>query len=125
MLIADSAPTVIHPCRQSIPVAATAAAAESAAAPASTTAAASTAVSTAATAAASTTASTGSILARLGFVHFQSAAINFLAVQSGDGGFGLIIAAHLHEAEAFAAARLAVVDDLGAGHRAVLGEQLL
>jgi hypothetical protein len=46
-------------------------------------------------------------------------------VQAFNGGQGFGIAAHLDEAEAFAAARVAIHDDFRALHAAELGEELL
>ena len=53
-----------------------------------------------------------------------AAAVVLLAVHGGDRGLGLVVARHFDEPEALAAARVAVVDDLGAGDLAVLAEQL-
>ncbi len=44
-------------------------------------------------------------------------------MQALDGGLSLGVGVHLHEAEALAAARVAIFDDLGALHRAELGEE--
>ena len=48
----------------------------------------------------------------------------FLAIQCGDCGLSLFIAAHFHEPEPFAAAGFAILDDLGALNSAVLSAQL-
>jgi hypothetical protein len=47
-----------------------------------------------------------------------------LAVQGGDRRLGLVIAGHLHESESLAAARIAIVDDLGRHHLTVRAKQL-
>src|SRR5262249_30884964 len=101
-------------------------------APAATAVAAPTAA--AATAAAATTAvaaptaaaaATAAVFARLGFVDGQRAAVNFLAVHGLDGCLGLLVGAHLDEAEPLGAAGVAVHDDLGRLHRAVRLEHRL
>ena len=69
-------------------------------------AAATTTASTAATA-------TASVFARLGFVHRQRAPAVVLAVEPLDGRLGLLVAAHLDEAESLASAAFTVFDDLG------------
>src|SRR5262249_25110473 len=61
-------------------------------------------------------------LAGLGLVDGQGAALELGAVHRVDGRVAAI--AHLDEAEAAGAPRLAVVDDLGAANRAVLAERL-
>ncbi len=76
-----------------------------------TTTAATAAVATAATAAVATTTATPGF-ARPGLVDRESAAINLLIVESLNGRLGLGITAHLHEAEAFATARIAVLNHL-------------
>ena len=48
-----------------------------------------------------------------------------LAIRGGDRGLRLGVAAHFHEPEALAAARVTVADDLRALHAAVCGEDLL
>src|SRR5262249_34204648 len=55
----------------------------------------------------------------------QPAAVHLLVAEPLDGGLGLLVAAHLDEAEALGAAGVPVHDDLGRLHRAELGEQLL
>src|SRR5205085_2489944 len=60
------------------------------------------------------------LLARLGLVDRQGAAVELGAVEGLDGRLGAV--AHLHEAEAPAAAGLAVGDDLRPLHGAVLAE---
>src|SRR6266542_2464004 len=77
-------------------------------------------------AAATTTATTATwaIFAGLGFVDGQGAAFVLLAVEGGDCLLGLFIVGHFDEAEAFASAGVAVIDDLSAFDRAVRREQL-
>src|SRR5437016_2370017 len=65
------------------------------------------------------------VLAGLGLVDRQGTAPHLLAAQGGDGGLGLLVTAHLHEAEPLGAAGVPVHDDLGRLHRAVLPEHLL
>src|SRR4051812_19720729 len=60
--------------------------------------------------------------AGFGLVHREGAAVLLLAVEGADGGLGLFVRSHLHEAEALAAAGLAVLDDFGAVDRAVRRE---
>src|SRR2546421_136637 len=62
-------------------------------------------------AAAVTTAATGAGLARLGLIDGQATTVVLLLVEATDGRIGFGIAAHLHEAEALAPARLSVGDD--------------
>src|SRR5688500_13398576 len=107
-----------------VAVAATAAPAAAAAVAAAATAAAATAVPAAATAAAAATA-TGAVFAGLGLVDGEVTPVDFLPVQGGDGGLGLLVAAHLDEPESLAAAGVPVLDHLGALHGAVLRAQLL
>src|SRR5437763_924383 len=51
-----------------------------------------------------------------GLVDGQGASVGLLPVQGRHRGPGLVVVAHLHEAEAFRPARLAVRDDLGRLH---------
>src|SRR3954462_1711116 len=53
-----------------------------------------------ATAATITTEAATAILARLGFVDFQRAAADFLAIQLLDGGSGFFLGCHFNEGEA-------------------------
>src|SRR4051794_29467173 len=119
---------------RSIAAAATAAATTTAAvAAAATTAAAATvaaaattaAAATVSTATATTTAATRTLFARLGFVDGQGAAIDLLAIEGGDDGLRLFIGRHLDEAEALAAAAVAIGDDFRALHGAVRAAELL
>src|SRR5207247_8178031 len=87
--------------------------------PGSITAAAAAAVAAPA-AAAGAAAGARPLLAGLGLVDLQGAALDLGAVQGGDGGVAAL--AHLDEAEAARAAGVAVGRHLGAGHRAVVGE---
>jgi hypothetical protein len=90
--------------------------------PATSAAVASSGTAPAATVTATAPATTATILARPGLVDGQVSALEVLAVQRGDGLRPAL--AHLHEAEATRAARLAVGGDLGAVHGAVLAEEL-
>src|SRR5205085_967578 len=65
------------------------------------------------------------VLPGLGLVDGQGPAADDLAVEGGDGGLGLLVAAHLHEAEPLGPAGLAIHDHLGRLHGAVGSEQLL
>jgi hypothetical protein len=65
------------------------------------------------------------VLAGLGLVDGQVAALELLAGQGRDRRLGLLVGAHLHEAEAAGPAGVAVHHDLGGLHPAVLGEQLV
>ena len=60
-----------------------------------------------------------------GFVDGEAATIDLLAVEGGDGGLGLLVAAHLDEAEALGPPRVPVHDDLRRLDGAVLIEHLL
>src|SRR4051812_24886281 len=93
--------------------ASTAAAAVAAATAASATAAAATAATITASAA-TAAAAAGAIFARLGFIDGELPAVMFLAVEGCDRGLCLGIAAHLHKAEALAAAGVTVGDHFGA-----------
>src|SRR4051794_3243278 len=70
-------------------------------------------------------AATGAVFLGLGLIDGEVAAVVGLAVEGGDGGLRLGVAAHLDEAEALAAAGVAVLDDFRALDGAVLREQLL
>src|SRR5262245_55277282 len=77
---------------------------------------------TAVTAAAATAAAFG---LRPGLVHRQGAALDFGAVERSNGGLRLGVRAHLDEAEAFRATRVAVHDHLRRGDRPMRLEQTL
>src|SRR5262249_11343954 len=64
-------------------------------------------------------------LPRLGLVHRQRPAVHLFTVEGGDGCLGLLLSLHLDEGEALGPPRVAVRDDLGHLHRAVLAEQML
>src|SRR5262245_28680012 len=101
--------------------------ATAAVAAATTTAAAVAAATTTAAAVAAAAAATAAaaVLLGAGLVDGQVAAADLRAGQRGDGGLGLLVAAHLDEAEALRAAGVTVHDHLGRLHRAVGGEHLL
>src|SRR4051812_10162213 len=65
------------------------------------------------------------VLLRLGLVDRERPAVVLLPVEGRDRRLRLRVAAHLDEPEALAPAGVPVLNDLGAGHRAVLGAQLL
>lgn len=69
-------------------------------------------LATAAEAASSAATAAGTLFARAGFVHYQPAAVDFLIVQRPNRVVGALIVGHLDEAEAFAAAGVAIGDDL-------------
>jgi len=107
--------------------AATAAATVATATPAATTTATTAAESTSAATASTTTtaaATEATFFARAGFVNGEGAAAVLLPVQGGNRGVCFAIVGHLHEPEALASARVAVVNDLGGKHLPVLAEQL-
>jgi hypothetical protein len=62
---------------------------------------------------------------RPGFIHGEGPAAKLLAVQAGDGRLGVLIALHFDEAETFAAACVAVVNDLGTLNRPELAKHLV
>jgi hypothetical protein len=104
------------------------AAATTTAVSATTSAATTTAESTAASTAATTestaaTTATGALFFGSGFIDGQGTTVVFLAVEGRDGGLGLFLAGHFDKAKTLAAARIAIVDDLGRHHRAVCGEK--
>ena len=74
------------------------------------------------TAAAATAAAARTVFAGLGFVNREVTALEFRLVCGLDGGVAAV--AHFHECEAAGAARFAVRDDLSAGDRPVLSEQI-
>jgi hypothetical protein len=106
---------------------ATAAAATAASATITTAASAATTttVTTAASTATAAATTTATIFARTGFVHGQCTAVVLGAVDALDRRLGFCVAAHFHESEALAAARVAIVDHLGALHRPKLSKQLV
>src|SRR5205823_5203852 len=97
-------------------------------APAAATATAVTAAPPTAAAAEAAAAAAGPAPAAFGLgarlVDGEGAAAGVLAVQGGDGGLGLLVGLHLHEAEALGAAGVPVHDDLGRLHGAVRLEHL-
>src|SRR4051794_10204131 len=74
---------------------------------------------------AATVAATRAGFTRLGLINREAATVVVLVVEALDGRLGLGLAAHLHEAEALAAARVTVLDDLRALDVPECGEQLL
>src|SRR5437899_1254809 len=70
-------------------------------------------------------ATTTTIFARLGFVDFQSAAINFLAIELINRRCGFFIAGHFDEPEASRTPSVAVFDDARRLNRAGLSKQFL
>jgi hypothetical protein len=118
-----AAATAATTTTESTTTAATTAAAATAAAAVATTAAA-TATTTVAAAATTAATATWAIFAGLGFVDRQLTAIVLLAIESADGGLRLIVAAHLHESEAFATAGVAIGDYLRRLNRAMLAKKL-
>src|SRR5882724_6315109 len=95
---------------------------------AATTTATAVAAAAATTAAASTTtatAATAAVFARASFVDGERAPVVLLAVHSGNGRLGFFITSHFDKAEAFASTGVAVHDDFGALHSAVLTKNLI
>jgi hypothetical protein len=90
-----------------------------------TAAAAATAASAAAVTTATATTAATSWLARTGFIHGERAAVVLGAVHSADRGLGFFIAAHFHEAEALAAAGVAIHDHFGALYRSEFPKHLV
>jgi hypothetical protein len=82
-------------------------------------------VATSATSAATEPAAAGAVLAGLGLVDGQLAAVVLLSVEGGDRGLRLLLATHLHEPESFAAAGVPVGNDFSRLNRPVLRKQLL
>src|SRR5579884_251562 len=66
-----------------------------------------------------------SVLTRSGLVDGEVAAIHIFAVEGGNGGLRLLVAAHFDESEALGSTRVPVHDDLGRLHIPVRLEQLL
>src|SRR5438105_3928611 len=100
----------------------TAAATTTVAATATAAAAAATTVTAAAAAATATATAAFGLGPRL--IDGKRASFDLFAVESGNGGLGLLIAPHFHEAESFGSARVAVHDDLCGLHSAVGLENL-
>src|SRR5690606_7516337 len=94
-----------------------------AAATAAATIAAPAAAATEPTAAAAAEAAAGTVLAGPGLIHDQRPPAHVVPVEGADGRVGLAGVAHLDETEAAGAAGLAVGDDRGVVHLAVLLEQ--
>ncbi len=67
---------------------------------------------------------TRAFFTRARFVHGQSAALHFLAVEGGDGGVGAVRIGEGHEAEAAGAAGFAIVENGDVGDGAVLREEI-
>src|SRR5947209_5830589 len=89
-------------------------------------AAAAAAITTKATApAGKATSATPTIFARFGFVDFQSAAINFLAIELIDCRCGFFVAGHFDEPEASRTSSVAIFDDARRLNRAGLSKQFL
>ena len=103
-------------------IAAAAAATTVAPAAAAATVAATAAAGATAAAAAAVAAATAARLAWLGLVDRQPATFIFLIVQALDRRLGLRFGVHLDETEALASTGVAVLNDLRALHRPVLGE---
>jgi hypothetical protein len=59
-----------------------------------------------------------------GFVDSQGATVVLLAVECGNCRLGFAVAGHFDKPKPLAAARVAIVDDLGRNHRTVSREQL-
>src|SRR5947209_1841442 len=76
------------------------------------------------TAAEAAPASSSAVLARLGLVDGEVAALDLLAVQGGDCGLGLLVAAHLHKPKPLGPAGVPVHDDLRRLHGPVRREHL-
>src|SRR5437016_2098651 len=117
-IVARSAPAGL------VPVAAAAAVASATATTAATVAAASPTAAAATVAAASAAAATAPVFLGAGFVDGECPAVVLLTVQCRDRRGRLVVRAHLDKAEALAAAGVAIVDNLGAGHLTVLPKQL-
>jgi hypothetical protein len=83
------------------------------------------ATTAAAATAATTTAAAAAIFAWPGFVDGERPPIVLFAVHSGNGRLGFFIGAHFDKAETFASARVAIHDDLGTLHGAVLTKDLV
>lgn len=63
------------------------------------------------------------LLARASLAHVEFFFLKFLAIQGLNGSVGLIVVGHLHEAKATRATGLAVCDDMGGFHIAIIGEK--
>lgn len=73
---------------------------------------------------AAATATAGTLFARPGFVDHQPAAIHFLIVQGANCIVGGLIVRHFDETETFAAASVAISNDLCRADRAMRGEHV-
>src|SRR5438552_1983480 len=69
-------------------------------------------------------AAAAAVLARLRLIHGETASLDLLAVEGGDGGLGFLVAAHFHEPEPLGSAGVAVHNDLGRLHGPVRREHL-
>ena len=78
------------------------------------------ATTAAAAAATSTTAATRAIFSWAGFIDSQCSTVVFLGIEGINGGLSFGIASHFNEPEAFAAAAVAIRNDLGTIHRSEL-----
>jgi hypothetical protein len=96
-----------------------------AAAPTAAAETASAATTTTAPAAEAASAAAAAFFARAGFIDGQFPSVDFLIVESLDGGLAFFSRAHLDKAEPFRASRVTIDDDLGGLHRPVLLEQIL
>src|SRR5436190_22092710 len=92
---------------------------------AATTTTATVAAAAATTAAASTTTATAAIFARASFVDGERPAVVLFAVHAGNRSLGFFITSHFDKAKAFASTGVAVHDDFGALHSAVLTKNLI
>src|SRR6516164_2898083 len=93
-------------------------------APTTAIAAAAPATAVAASTATRATSATATVLAWLGLVDGDAAAIDLFAVHCRDGGLGLLVGFHFHEAEPFGPTGVAVHDDLGRLDCAIRREHL-
>src|SRR5580692_10168297 len=105
---------------RSVPVAATTVSASTPAAESTPTAA----TSTIAASATTTAATSAAFFAGTGFIDGEGATAMLLAVEGGNCRLGFLIGAHFDKSEPFAAAGVAVVDDLGGYHLPMRGKQL-
>jgi hypothetical protein len=125
-LIPIAATASVAPATAAAPSPAATSSAAAVATPATASAAA--AIATAAAAAATTTAAAISAAApfffRAGFIDSERPAVMLLPIKGGDGGRGFFVAGHFDKTKTFAASRVAIVNDLGAGDLPVLGKQL-
>ncbi len=63
------------------------------------------------------------LLARASLAHVEFFFLKFFAIQGLNGSVGLVVVGHLHEAKATRATGLAVCDDMGGFHIAIIGEK--